>query len=506
MACGPVRRYAMKSILKATAVLSSVSVVNILLGLVSAKVNAVLLGPHGVGYMGLLQSLVSLSVIIAGMGVGTSLVRAGAKVLAEGDERQLAALRRGAWLLSGALGGLALFLLVVLRRPLSQLMLGGTEHTGAVMLMGVALLLTLATSVQMSLLNAHHRIADLARVGVLGSILSVPLMLLIVWRWREQGITLAVLAGCVVNWAVSLYFVRGRVPAPRLTLRRHEVFAAARSLLGFGVPFMASTLVGTGVVMFMPVLVLHVLSRADVGFYRAASAISISYLGVLLTAMGQDYYPRASAVVEQPAALGQLVNDQLRLVLLLAGPVILGMLALVPYLVPLVYSAQFIPASSLLEWQLIGDLFKFSSWTMAMVVLTRMGSKSYFWIELMGGSLGLVTGWYGMRRFGLEGLGLSFALSAVVYFSVCLLMLRRNIGLRWTTENKLLFLLLVLMTLIVRALPYAGLERLRTPVALALAVLFGVGSLYKIWGEVGGLQGLVAWRSRSKRNAYRTAE
>src|SRR5256885_4249888 len=100
----------MKSILKATAVLSSASVVSILMGLVSAKVSAVLLGPGGLGYMGLLQSLLGLSGLIAGMGVGTGLVRAGARALAEHDARQEAALRAGAWRLCWGLGGLAFLL------------------------------------------------------------------------------------------------------------------------------------------------------------------------------------------------------------------------------------------------------------------------------------------------------------------------------------------------------------------------------------------------------------
>ena len=86
----------MKSILKATVVLSSASIVSILTGLVSAKVSAVLLGPGGLGYMGLLQSLLGLSGMLAGMGVGTGLVRAGARALAGKDERQEAALRGGA--------------------------------------------------------------------------------------------------------------------------------------------------------------------------------------------------------------------------------------------------------------------------------------------------------------------------------------------------------------------------------------------------------------------------
>ncbi len=95
----------MKSILKATTVLSSVWAVSILTGLVSAKVNAMLLGPAGIGYLGLLQGLLILSAIIAGMGVGASIVRAIAKALAEDDERQVAALRGGAWLLCWGGGG-----------------------------------------------------------------------------------------------------------------------------------------------------------------------------------------------------------------------------------------------------------------------------------------------------------------------------------------------------------------------------------------------------------------
>src|SRR5205085_11145318 len=106
--------------------------------------------------------------------------------------------------------------------------------------------------------------------------------------------------------------------------------------LHFGVPFTGSMLVGAGVQMLMPVLVLHALSRADVGFYRAAAAVAVNYLSFLLTAMGQDFYPRVSAASDRPAALTQLVNEQQRLVLLLAGPIIVGMLALVPYLVPLI--------------------------------------------------------------------------------------------------------------------------------------------------------------------------
>lgn len=485
----------MKSILKATAVLGSVSAVTMLAGLASSKVYAVLLGPGGLGYMGLLQSLLGLTVMIVGMGVSTAVIRAGAKAVADGDERALVALRRGAWLLCLALGALGVACLVLFRVPVSRLMLGGVEHSGAVVLMGVGLPLLLGAGVQFGMLNAYHRVGDMARVGVLNALLGAGVSLLLVWWWRERGIAVAIIAGAVVNFVVTYYFVRGRVPRPRVVadVTRGEVWAAARSLLRFGAPFTASIFIGTGVLLLVPAMVLHALGQTEVGYYRAAAAISINYMGVLMTTMGQDYYPRVSAVSDQPAALVRLINEQLRLVLLLSGPAILGMLAIVPYLVPLIYTKEFIPTVELLEWQLIGDVFKFSAWTMGIVILARMGSVKFFLNEAFGGTLLLLTSWVGMNRFGLGGLGFGFALTAALYAVLCLLALRSNIGLRWTKENKLLFLLFISCMLIVRALPFVGLGAFRTPIALSLAVLTGSLSMYLIWGEVGGWKSLQAW-------------
>ena len=110
------------------------------MGLVSAKVSALVLGPGGMAYLGLLQSLLGLSVLFAGMGIGTGLVRAGARALAEEDLQKEAALRGGAWLLCWSLGGLAVLLMILLRAPLSRLVLGDPQHSGAVVFIGAALL------------------------------------------------------------------------------------------------------------------------------------------------------------------------------------------------------------------------------------------------------------------------------------------------------------------------------------------------------------------------------
>ncbi len=467
--------------------------VSIVVGLASAKVTALLLGPEGVGFMGLLQGLIGLVGLLAGLSVGAGLVRRGANILAGAGHEEFAALSRAAWLLFWALGLSAAALMVVFRAPISRLMLGGNEHAGSLVLMSVALLFNLASGLQTSLLNAHHRVGALARFGVLNSLFGTAGALVIIGLWQERGIGPAVLVGSVIGWAISTLLLRREVAPPSLRPSWALTRDAAWSLLRFGGPYTASLLVGTGIQFLFPALVLHALGTAEVGFYRAAMSVAGVYLGFLLIAMGQDYFPRISAVSDQPAELVRLVNQQYRLVMLLSVPLILLTLALAPYLVPLVYSPAFAPTVEVLEWHLIGDLFKFASWTMGFVILARSNSLKLFLVEALVGFNLLWTSWLGVRWLGLAGLGVAFLVTYVLHYLVVWVLVRRDIQLTLTSENRQLFLAAILAALVIRALPALGLIQFRTPIALALALLSGAMSAVTLYREVGGIKHVRAW-------------
>jgi PST family polysaccharide transporter len=248
-------------------------------------------------------------------------------------------------------------------------------------------------------------------------------------------------------------------------------------------------IVGTGVQLVLPILVLHLLGTESVGYYKAATAISVSYLGFLATAMGQDFYPRVSAVKDQPRALVELINEQHRLVMILAVPMILGTLALVPYVVPIVYSRKFVPTVEILEWQLIGDLFKYSSWTMSFAILARCRSPVFLLTESIGGLANIVTLWLAVRWFGLPGLGISFLVSYIIYCAVVWVIIHREIHLVWTVSNKMMMLAAVAAALLVRIVPSTSFGNLRTPIALLLALAAGAWSLHAVRRDLWGRKG-----------------
>jgi len=465
-----------KPIFRATALLSSSSLLSILLSLVSTKILATVLRPSGYGYYGLLQSFVAVGSLVMGMGMATGLVRLGAGPAARGERSVLADLRVGAWLLAGMLAALVLPILITFRAPLSQWALGSSDHPGRLIWMGMALCFTVGMSIQNGTLNAFHKVEALASYGVVNTVLNGVVSVAAVCLWHDRGIVPAVLGGSVASWIASRCFLWKNVPHFGSNTSLRTAMHSARELLAFGLPFTVSSAVGTGVQLALPMVVLHLVNTEGVAYYKAAAAISVGYLGFLVTAMSQDYYPRLSAVRDQPQKMAELIHEQYRLVMLLASPIIIATLALVPLLVPIVYSTRFVPAVNILEWQLIGDLFKFSSWTMSFAILARCTPTVYFITEAVGGIAMLACTWIGVRLYGLAGLGIGFLAAYAIYYLVVRAVLLREVPARETLANARRLLIALAAAFVVRLLPSTPLAPYRTIVAVLLAAGFGVYS------------------------------
>ena len=62
------------------------------------------------------------------------------------------------------------------------------------------------------------------------------------------------------------------------------------------------------------------LGATSLGEFQAAWAISMTYVGYVVTAMATDYFPRLAATVHDREAANRLINEQLEVALLGAGP------------------------------------------------------------------------------------------------------------------------------------------------------------------------------------------
>jgi O-antigen/teichoic acid export membrane protein len=456
------------------------AVVTTACAIVSAKIWATSVGPTGVGEMALLQGLVGIAAIAFGVGASSGLIQFGSLVQDSDKPGDVLSLYKAAWIVVATGGLMAAGLLLLFRKEVSTYLVGNGSRQGDVMIVSVALGLTLVNGIQMGMLNALHRVREMALCAVISALGANLLASLVVLTWGVPGIPYAFLASTSITTVVSWLFVKHLHLHATVADCWKQTFGWVKSLLKFGIPYTASNLFGTGVQVVMPMVVFRCLGADSVGFYRAGTAIGFTYIGFLLVSLAQDFYPRVVKCRSDSSKLRVLMNGELHIVLLVGTPMVLITLSLAPVAVPILYSVKFLPAVDMLRWQLMADIFRLSSWTMSFIILARCGSLTFLGIEVVGGVSILLASWLGMRCFGMTGIGVGFLVGYVTYFLLVAFIIRSRLGLSWTRGNKLLLAAAVASTIVFRVIPLLARQGVYIPVGIVastVAASYGIAAL-----------------------------
>tara|TARA_R110002110_G_scaffold281153_2_gene495751 strand:+ start:1764 stop:3233 length:1470 start_codon:yes stop_codon:yes gene_type:complete len=413
--------------------------VNIIISIIRMKVLAVFLGPSGVGLLSVYNNLQELVRQAAGLGMSSSGVRQIAS--ARGAEAELSKVRRvllASHLIQGTLAMLALWLF---RSSVSEWMFGNTAHTTEVILIGVAVLLSLMGAAQTALLQGLRRIADLGRVTVLAAIVGTIVGLLAVWHYGVSGLIWFVLVQPFSGLLVAVYFTR-RLPKPT-SMRPdfRELWEIWKPMARLGFAFMLGGLATSGTLLVVRSRIVQDLGLDAAGQFAAAWGISMTYVGFLLASMGADYYPRLTEVIKDHSVATRLINDQVQLGLAIGGPVLLLLIGLAPWVISLLYSPEFSPAATLLQWQTLGNFFKLASWPLGFTLAAAARGKTFLFVQLNFNIFFLLMLWPTLARFGIVAAGPSFAVAYMIHFVVLNMIVYRLNNFRWhATSLQLLFL------------------------------------------------------------------
>lgn len=431
---GPVQ-HAYRQILKSSVVIGGSSVVNICLRIVRAKVMAMLLGPAGVGLMGLYSSVADLTQSIAGMGINSSGVRQIAEAVGTGETQRIArtatVLRRVALLL-GLLGG---GLLVLFSRQVSTLTFGSYHHAGSVALLAIAVFFSAVSGGQSALIQGVRHISDLARMSILGALFGTLVGIPLVYFLRENGLVPLLVAAAAMSAITSWWYSR-KVEIQPVAISFPEVRREVALLLKLGFAFMASGLLTMGAAYIIRIIIVRERGFEAAGLYQAAWGLGGLYVGFILQAMGTDFYPRLTAACKDNGACNRLVNEQAHISLLLAGPGLMATLTFAPILIALFYSGKFAEAVAPLRWICLGLTLRVVAWPMGFIILAKGAQNIFFLTELAATAVHVGLAWLCVHRFGVTGAGVAFFGLYAWHTALIYIIVRLFTGFRWSAPNR----------------------------------------------------------------------
>lgn len=403
-----------RQIMKATSIFGGVQVFNIVIAIVRSKAIALLLGPAGMGVVGLLTSTTGLISSLTNFGLGTSAVRDIAEAQAENNEERMgktsAIFRKLVWL-TGSLGAL---LCLILSPLLSQLTFGNSDYTWSFVFLSISLLIGQLTAGQNVLLQGTRKLKYLAFANMLGSVASVFVALPLYYFYGEKGIVPAIIIMALVTFVVATNFSR-KLSIKKVKVSFSETLKQGTGMLKLGFMLSLSGLISVFVSYMIQIYIANYGNIADVGLYNAGFQIIGTYVGMVFTAMATDYFPRLSGVANDDEKRNILVNQQGEIAILILFPIILIFLVFIPYIIQFLYSSKFLPIVEMIIWAAFAMFFKAGSWAIAFQFLAKGSSKLFFINELTANIYLLIFNSAGYHFFGLSGLGYSFLLTYIIY-------------------------------------------------------------------------------------------
>ena len=450
--------------------------VTIGLGIIKTKVLALLVGASGLGVLSLCQTFQGLAATLAGLGVPTSGVREVAKANSGAGGSLVYWIRRPLVILPLTVGIFLLVLSWALRDMIAdKLLLDEQPH--AVLALGVGFVAFALSQAQTAWLNGLQRLRTVALITAAGAALGAGLSVALVWRYGVAAIPWAVAGTSIIAFALSsAAWWFGDQPA-RSGISRAYKTEVTHGLLVLGLPLMAAGLIRPATQLAVKLVVSQELGGASLGYYHAAWVISTLYVHFVLSARSVDYLPRLSEAHANPQRLNRLVNQQAEVSLLLAGPVIVGMLAWAPIVVRVLFEGTFVgPAVSILAWQLIGDVFMIPAWTLRTVYSAQGKGTPHLFFATLWSVPYLAMIWLGIGRWGLPICGIAFLVSYILYFAGLTGSLKKTIGFTWDRRISLLMAGLLVAVGCLRWIDTAS-QHVLLPQA---GVVFGVG-IYSFW-------------------------
>lgn len=409
-----------RRIIKAMGVFAGVQSAGMLCSVIRAKLIALWIGPAGVGLNALLTNSLELLGQLTQAGIRVSAVRSIAA--APEGEKQAAIigslLRWSIWL---GCGGAVLTLL--LAPLLSMVTFGSMSGSWMFVLLALAVLASAISAGRSAALQGTGALKRLARLTVTAVVISTLMAIPLFYCLRMDSIV----------WVVTLFaVVQALVFYSDSHVRRDALGGMShRECFSLGMPFIRLGLVLTlsnALTMVSSYVITVFLNRyastEEVGIYQAGFAIINNYMGILVSALTVEYFPRLSANISQRRRCEVLVSHQLVVLMTLLVPGVTVFLMLRSQVVWLLYSADFNAVVPYLTFAVGGGVLRMVSSCMALCMLASADSRAYMATETCSSLTGMLLAIGGYMLGGIAGMGAAYLIWYALYTAAVWLVYR----------------------------------------------------------------------------------
>ncbi len=421
-------------VLKYTGLFGGVQGINILVGLIRNKLVAIILGPAGMGLISIFNSTINLISNSTNLGISMSAVKNISEAYDSGNEGELSRNVKvvRSWSLLTALMGM--LLCMIISPWLSDWTIGWGDHTWHFFFLSPVVALMAVTGGEAAILKGLRQLKPLATVSVYNVLAALIISVPLYFFFGEAAIVPSLVLMALAQMLLTIGYSYKVMPV-NLSLDRRQLHDGM-NMVWLGIAFVLAGILGSGADFVIRSFLSNSSSLETVGLYSAGYMMTMTYAGMVFSAMETDFFPRLSASHALDTTSATIVNRQIEVSFLLISPLLVFFTIALPVLMPLLYSGKFTPVVGMMQVTVFAMYLRAIKLPMAYLPLAKGDSKSYLVLEAVYDILLVIAVIWAFKWWGLLGCGIAITVVGFFDFLLILVYTRYKYGYRMSCSVR----------------------------------------------------------------------
>lgn len=447
----------LKNLAKNTTILAFPKIINFLLKLIRAKLNAILIGTMGVGIVSQLQvvfnKLSQMSLLAMNIGC-TKLI---AEKNTEEKKEEIASIIKTIFILVLPLTVIIYLSGFLFSKQITKLILGENDLNKYFLIIFMVFPFLTIASVLKSVLTGFKKIKYIA--------ISELLLVLITFVTFVPLIYYFHISGAVVNYAISIIttFILAYIYTLQKTLKSIGVSVNDIVKSKYSKIYAKELLIIGGIGMTLGYydifyeitsrsILVNQLGISKIGLYSPIIAWGGLFTGLIFPSISQYIFPRLSET-KSDEEIALIINDILRFVTFVVLPFILLGISYRDIALRIFYSSEFLEAAKYLPFHFFGILWV-AWWYALMQIFTPTGRvKKYVPFGVSFTTINFIIIYLFVPVYGLWAWVATFSIIPVIAVITLFIYFKKEIGLSINNENKKIIIYGVLSSLLIILIP-----------------------------------------------------
>ncbi len=387
------------------------------LNLVRNKFASILLGTNGLGFIALYNRTIQMFSDCTSLSLSFSAVRKIAHEYDNGDKASVEhciKIVRSVALLTGLVG----MLLFLMASPfLSKWIFGTyTYYASRFVLLSPVVLFMAVSGGEVAILRGVRELNRLALYSVWTAVVAVLAAVPLYYVMGLGGIFPAIFAIAFFQMSGAMFFTLKRYPY-RVSPFSLSLLREGYDMVKLGAGYIYASVLTSCSIWLICKALSEIGNSASTGLFTAGYVIVSMLPSVLFAALDSDFYPRLSGIFFRSKERNAMVNEQIEAHIFVQAPIVMGVIVLLPELLPLMYTDDFLPALHMTQIAMFALLLNTLTYPMSFMPLSKGDSFTFLIQESIYNVALVVLVVLFYSRYGLFGAGVAMAVARVVDFA-----------------------------------------------------------------------------------------